>query len=46
LHDEKGIIPDYFVTQSIDEYLNKVDAVKNYTLKLIENNINNSAIIK
>lgn len=46
LPDEKGIIPDYFVTQSIDEYLNKVDAVKNYTLKLIENNINNSAIIK
>jgi C-terminal processing protease CtpA/Prc len=35
LPDDKGIIPDYFVTQSIDEYLNKVDVVKNYTLKLI-----------
>ena len=35
LPDEKGIIPDFFVPQSIDDYLNKVDAVKNYTLKLI-----------
>jgi len=36
LPDEKGILPDFFVTQSIDDYLNKVDAVKNYALKLIE----------
>lgn len=35
LPDDKGILPNYFVTQSIDDYLNKVDAVKNYTLKLI-----------
>jgi len=35
LPDEIGILPDFFVTQSIDDYLNKVDAVKNYTLKLI-----------
>ena len=35
LRDEIGILPDFFVTQSIDDYLNKVDAVKNYTLKLI-----------
>ncbi len=35
LPDERGILPDFFVTQSIDDYLNKVDAVKNYTLKLI-----------
>jgi C-terminal processing protease CtpA/Prc len=35
LPDEKGILPDFFVTQSIDDYLNKVDAVKDYTLKLI-----------
>jgi C-terminal processing protease CtpA/Prc len=35
LPDEKGILPDYFVTQSIDDYLNKVDAVKHYALKLI-----------
>lgn len=31
----KGIMPDFHVTQSIDDYLNKVDAVKNYTLKSI-----------
>lgn len=33
--DEIGILPDFYVSQSIDDYLNKVDAVKNYTLKLI-----------
>jgi C-terminal processing protease CtpA/Prc len=36
LPDEIGILPDFFVTQSIDDYLNKVDAVKIYTLKLIK----------
>ena len=35
LPDETGILPDFFVTQNIDDYLNKVDAVKNYTLELI-----------
>jgi tetratricopeptide (TPR) repeat protein len=35
LPDDIGILPNIFVTQSIDDYLNKVDAVKNYTLKLI-----------
>ncbi len=35
LPDEIGILPDFFVTQSIGDYLAKVDAVKNYTLKLI-----------
>ncbi len=35
LPDETGILPDFYVSQSIDDYLNKVDAVKNYTLKLI-----------
>ena len=35
LPDETGILPDFFVTQSIDDYLNKVDVVKNYTLELI-----------
>lgn len=35
LPDERGILPDFYVSQSIDDYLNKVDAVKNYTLKLI-----------
>jgi hypothetical protein len=37
LPDEVGILPDHFVTQSIEEYLNKVDAVKNFTLKLVQN---------
>lgn len=36
LPDETGILPDHYVTQSIDEYLNKTDAVKVYTIKLIE----------
>jgi hypothetical protein len=35
LPDDKGILPVFFVSQNIDDYLNKVDAVKNYTLKLI-----------
>jgi len=35
LSDEIGILPDIIVTQSIDDYLNKVDVVKDYTLKLI-----------
>ena len=35
LPDETGILPDHYVTQSIDDYLNKVDAVKEYTLNLV-----------
>ncbi|MDP1813351.1 MAG: S41 family peptidase, partial [Leadbetterella sp.] len=37
LPDEVGILPDHFVTQSIGEYLSKVDAVKAYTIKLAQN---------
>lgn len=36
LPDEVGILPDYYVTQSIDEYLGNIDAVKAYTIKLIK----------
>ncbi|HMK04139.1 MAG TPA: S41 family peptidase [Ferruginibacter sp.] len=36
LPDETGILPDHYVTQSIDDYLNKVDAVKGFAIKLIE----------
>lgn len=36
LPDEKGIMPDHFVTQNIDQYLKNVDVVKEFTLKLIE----------
>lgn len=38
LPDEKGILPDVYVTQSVDDYLNKIDAVKVQTLKLINKN--------
>lgn len=37
LPDEKGILPDYEITQSIEDYLNKVDTVKEYAFKLIGN---------
>ncbi len=36
LPDETGILPDHLVTQSLDEYLNRTDAVKAYTLNLIK----------
>ncbi len=37
LPDEKGILPDHYVTQSIDEYLNNIDVVKEFTIKLTKN---------
>ena len=36
LEDETGVLPDHYVTQSIDDYLNNVDAVKEFTLKMIK----------
>jgi C-terminal processing protease CtpA/Prc len=36
LPDNIGILPDYYVSQSIDDYLNHEDVVKNFTLKLIK----------
>lgn len=38
LPDETGILPDIYVTQSVDDYLNKIDAVKEHTLTLIQKN--------
>ena len=38
LPDETGILPDIYVTQSVDDFLNKIDTVKEYTLKLIDEN--------
>jgi C-terminal processing protease CtpA/Prc len=38
LPDETGILPDIYVTQSVEDYINKIDAVKEKTLKLIEKN--------
>lgn len=35
LPDEQGILPDHYVTQSIEDYLNKIDVVKEYTIQLI-----------
>ena len=37
LKDNQGILPDIYVSQSIDDYLNKNDIVKKQTLKLINN---------
>ncbi|MFK8165548.1 MAG: S41 family peptidase [Lewinella sp.] len=34
LPDEQGILPDHEVTQSIDDYLDKVDTVKEFAIKL------------
>lgn len=36
LPDEIGILPDHYVNQSIDEYVNQIDAVKKFAIKLIE----------
>ncbi len=36
LPDEIGILPNYYVTQSINDYLNNIDTVKNFTINLIE----------
>ncbi|MCG8577164.1 MAG: S41 family peptidase [Flavobacteriales bacterium] len=36
LPDNRGIFPDYEVVQNIDDYLNKVDAVKDFTFQLIK----------
>ncbi|WP_431165085.1 hypothetical protein [Tenacibaculum halocynthiae] len=32
---DRGIMPDYEVTQSIDDYLNNIDTVMEYTLSLL-----------
>ncbi|MBP7511570.1 MAG: peptidase S41 [Bacteroidia bacterium] len=36
LPDNKGILPDYYVSQSLEDYLNHEDVVKNFALKLIK----------
>lgn len=35
LPDEKGILPDHYISQSIDAYLNHSDVVKEFAIKLI-----------
>jgi len=39
LPDEKGILPDDYVIQSIDEYLTHKDVVKEFAIKLIEKSL-------
>ncbi len=39
LPDERGILPDIYVTQNIDEYLDRVDAVREFALKLINGDL-------
>lgn len=34
LPDETGILPDHYVAQSIDDYLNKTDRVREFTINL------------
>jgi len=36
LPDEVGILPDHFVSQSIDDYLQQKDVVKEFALELVE----------
>jgi hypothetical protein len=35
---DRGIMPDYFVSQSIDDDINNIDAVMNFTLNLVDKN--------
>ena len=34
--DDRGVMPDYFVKESIQDYLNDVDTVMEYTMELIQ----------
>ncbi len=36
----RGIIPDYNITQTYEDYLNQKDTQMSFTLELIEKNIN------
>lgn len=38
LSDDRGIMPDHFVKESIQDYLNDIDTVMEYTLELIQGN--------
>lgn len=37
LPDERGILPDHYITQNIDEYFEKTDGVMEFIIKLINN---------
>lgn len=36
LTDKKGVLPDHYVVQNIDDYMNNIDTVKEFTLELIQ----------
>jgi len=36
--DDRGVMPDHFVTQNIQDYLNEVDTVMEFTLELTQKN--------
>lgn len=36
LPDEKGILPDHYVTQTINEFLSNIDVVKEHTVRLVK----------
>lgn len=36
LSDDRDVTPDHFVTENIQDYLDNVDTVMEYTLKLIQ----------
>lgn len=38
-HYNRGIIPDYPITQTFDDFLNNVDTQMNFTLKLVSDNL-------
>jgi len=46
LPDETGILPDHYVTQSADEFLKKIDAVKEYSIKLAKQSIIENRSVK
>ena len=36
LSDDRGVLPDHYIAQSIDDYLNGIDRVKEYAIELID----------
>ena len=36
--DHRGILPDHYIQQDIHQYIEKIDAVKNYAVQLITQN--------
>ena len=46
---DRGIIPDYEITQTFDDFINNIDTQLNYTIELIQkhkNAANNGSYVK